>query len=517
MQIPPRFNLTSALIDEHAARGRAGNTAIECGDRVLTYGDVADLVDRVGHGLRALGVAREERVVIVLPDSPEFVAAFLGAIRIGAIAVPCSTFLGPNDYRYFLSESRARVMVTTPELLERTGAMTLLDSPGVSLESVVVTGHGVPTDGRVRSWSEWTGAAVPPLAPADTHRDEPAFWLWTSGSTGEPKAAVHLHQDAPWCCHLYGEGVLGISAADRTFSAAKLFHAYGLGNALFFPFWAGAPTILFPGRITAEAAYSTIQSTRPTIFFGVPTLFASMLGVPDAEQRFDLSSLRFCISAGEALPADLYRQWLARFGTEILDGLGSTEVLQMYVSARPGRVRPGSSGHPVPGYDVRVIDDEGRPVGPNEIGDLIVKGPSTAIMYWNRREQTTQKMRGEWFMSGDKYAVDEDGYFWYAGRSDDMFKVAGEWLAPVDVERVLCQHAAVLESAVVPWAEPSGVLKPKAFVVLRDGRTGDAELVRELQAFVREHTAGYKCPRVIEFLTELPRTATGKVQRFRLR
>ena len=311
--------------------------------------------------------------------------------------------------------------------------------------------------------------------------------------------------------------MLGLNAADRTFSAAPLFHAYGLGNGLFFPFTAGATTILNRQRKTADLVYAVIHAARPTIFFGVPTLFAAMLAVPDAESRFDLSSLRFCVSAGEPLAAELYSRWRARFGTEIIDGLGSTEVLHMYVSSRPGRVKPGSSGYPVPGYEVKILDDAGNALGPNEVGDLHVKGPSTAIMYWNRRDQTTQKMRGEWFVSGDKYTVDEDGYFWYAGRTDDMFKVAGEWVSPIEIESILIEHDAVLESAVVSWQEPSGILKPKAFVVLKNSRPGSDDLIAELQTFVRGRTAHYKCPRAIEFLEELPKTATGKIQRFKLR
>ena len=517
MHIASRYNLTAALVDEPLKRDRpASAVAIECGERSITYGELADLISRAGRALLALGVAREERVAIVLPDSPEFVAAFLGAIKIGAVAVPCSTFLGAADYRYFLSESHARVLVTTTELLARMAPGTWPETRGVAVTTVLVTDQA-HDDGLTQSWAARLAGSSSELAAADTHKDQPAFWLWTSGSTGEPKAAVHLHQDAPWCFDGYGQGVLGMTAADRTFSAAKLFHAYGLGNALFFPFWSGATTILLPGRATPDAAFATIHHARPTIFFGVPTLFASMLAVEDAERQFDLRSLRCAVSAGEPLPAELFAQWRARFGTEILDGLGSTELLHMYLSARPGRVKPGSCGWQVDGYDVKIVNDQGQEVAAGEVGDLIVKGPSTAIMYWNRRDQTKQKMRGEWFVSGDKYSVDADGYFWYAGRSDDMFKVAGEWVSPVEIERVITLHAAVADCAVVPWAEPSGVLKPKAFVVVREGRAGTPDLASELQAFVREHAAHYKCPRAIEFRDELPRTATGKLQRYKLR
>ena len=375
-----RYNLVSALIDEPLKRDRpASAVAIECGPRSITYGELADLINRAGRALLALGVAREERVAIVLPDSPEFVAAFLGAIKIGAVAVPCSTFLGSPEYRYFLSESRARVLVTTTELFARMAPDTWPETRGVAVTTVLLTDQAHET-GVTRSWASRLAEASTDLASADTHKDEPAFWLWTSGSTGEPKAAVHLHQDPRWCYDGYGHGVLGITVADRTFSAAKLFHAYGLGNALFFPFWSGATTILLAGRATADAAFATIQHARPTIFFGVPTLFASMLAVDDAERQFDLRSLRCAVSAGEPLPADLFLQWRARFGTEILDGLGSTELLHMYLSARPGRVKPGSCGGPVDGYDVKIVNDQGLEIATGEVGDLIVKGPSTAIM-----------------------------------------------------------------------------------------------------------------------------------------
>jgi len=511
MLIPSRYNIAAALVDPHLDSGAGDRAAVDGDGRVWTYAQIAELANRAGNALRSLGVGREQRVLIALPDSPEWIAAYLGAIRIGAVAVPCNTFLGPADYAYFLRETRAPVLVTTRDLFAR---MESAEAP--DLQAVVITDRE-EDDGRVRAWSRWIAAASPALAAADTHKDDAAFWLWTSGSTGEPKAAVHLHQDAAWCCHLYAQGVLDLRSTDRTFSAAKLFHAYGLGNSLFFPFWAGATTILHSQRAVPEAIYAVIDRARPTIFFGVPTLFAAMLAVPDVERRFDLSSLRCCVSAGEPLAAELFSRWQGRFGTEILDSIGSTEVLHMYVASRPGRVRPGSSGFPVPGYEVRILSEAGEALGPGQVGDLYVKGPSTAIMYWNRRDQTKEKIRGEWFASGDKYSVDEDGYFWYAGRSDDMFKVAGEWVSPIEIESLLIEHASVLESAVVAWTEPLGVLKPKAYVVLKSGCAGSDDLIAELQAFVRARTAHYKCPRAIEFVPDLPKTATGKIQRFKLR
>jgi benzoate-CoA ligase len=510
LTIPARFNLAAALIERRLAHGDAA-PAVQAGDRVLTSRAIVDLINRTGNAFKALGVARDERVLIVLPDSPEFIASFLGAMLVGAVAVPSSTFLSASDYTSFARTTRAALLVTTTELLQR---IDLSAAPHIT--RVLLT-DATDDGGIVRSWDRWVADAAPHCEPADTHKDEPAFWLWTSGSTGEPKAAVHLHQDAPWCCRLYAEGVLGMTSADRAYSAAKLFHAYGLGNALLFPFWTGAVSILNAGRSLPESVYSIIDRAKPTIFFGVPTLYSLLLKVQDAAERFDLSSLRFSVSAGEPLPPDLYHQWRARFGTEILDGIGSTELLNMYICSRPGLVKPGSSGLIVPGYEVRIVDDHGAPVGHNVIGDLLVNGPSAAMMYWNRRDQTQQRMRGEWFVSGDKYRVDEDGYYWYCGRSDDMLKVSGEWLSPTEIESLLCEHPAVRESAVVAWQEASGVMRPKAFVVLADGRAPSDDLVAELQAFVRDRAAHYKCPRAIEFLPELPRTATGKLQRFKLR
>ena len=519
LHIPSRFNIAAAVLERCLASGDPDRVAIETQDDTLTFAQLADLTARTANGLGALGVSREQRVLIVLPDSPEFIAAFLGTIMIGAIAVPASTFLSPADYKYFLRETRAAILVTTRELLER---IDISDAP--DLRTVLLVGSG-ERDGHpqrdasphVRFWSASIDTAPSTITPADTHKDEPAFWLWTSGSTGEPKGVVHLQQDAPWCCHLVGGPVFGLSSADRVYSAGKLFHAYGLGNSLFQPLWCGATVILNAARSTPDAVYSTISSARPTIFFGVPTLYALLLQVADAEQRFDLSSLRFCVSAGEPLPAELYRRWRARFGTEILDGIGSTELLYMYICSQPGRVKPGSSGIVIPGYSVKIVNEEGQTAGPKQIGDLLVRGPSCALFYWNRRAQTKQKMQGEWFVSGDKYSVDEDGYYWYAGRSDDMFKASGEWISPNEVESLLMEHAAVVECAVVPWEESAGVVRAKAFVVLVSGQAGDARMLAELQAFVRARAAHYKCPRAIDFVPELPKTATGKLQRFKLR
>jgi benzoate-CoA ligase len=340
--------------------------------------------------------------------------------------------------------------------------------------------------------------------------------LWTSGSTGRPKAAVHLHRDWIHCSNNYATGVLGIGPDDVTFSSSKLFHAYGLGNGLMFPFHAGATTVLFPGRPQAKAVLEAAQRTRPTLFFSVPTLYAMMLEEA-GRTPYDLHSIRHAVSAGEPLPAEIFRRWRRRFGVEILDGIGSTEALHIYLSAWPGKVKPGSTGTAVPGYQLRIVDPEGGDVQPRTIGDLLVAGDSVAPGYWNRRELTRERMRGRWFFTGDKYWVDEDGYYWYAGRSDDMFRVSGQWVSPAEVESALVEHASVLEAAVVAYQEDTELHTPKAFVVLRNGYPATQDLARELQEFVKQRITPYKYPRRIEFLEDLPKTAAGKLLRYKLR
>jgi len=380
------------------------------------------------------------------------------------------------------------------------------------VEHVLVAGP----PGPFASWEEHVDKASPALEAAATSRDDPAFWLYSSGSTGSPKGAVHLHHDMFVCAETYARQVLGIGAADRVFSAAKLFFAYGLGNAGYFPLSVGAHAVLYPPRPTPEAVFDVIERQRPTLFFGVPTLYAGMLALNEAERR-DVSSLRLCVSAGEALPAEMYARWRERFGVEIIDGMGTTELLHMCLSNRPGTARPGSSGRPVPGYEAAIVDDAGRPVPPGEIGNLRVRGDSIMDGYWNQPEKTRQTLQGDWLLTGDKYYQDGDGYYWYCGRSDDMLKVGGRWVSPVEVEATLIAHPAVLESAVVGHEGDDGLVKAKAFVVLKEPARASPALAAELQAFVKERIAPYKAPRWVEFVESLPKTATGKIQRFRLR
>jgi len=511
LEIPDRHNLVDHFLDRHIKEGRGAKVAIICGDRQTTYAELADQVNRLGNGLLGLGLQDEQRVLLVLPDIPEFAVAYLGTMKIGAVAVPTSTALRAADYAYFLEESRSRVAIVHSTLLsEFTPAL----SRQPHCKHVIVCGEA--TQGYLH-WNEVLTNASPKLEAAPTNKDDVAFWLWTSGSTGRPKAAVHAHGDWNYCCEYYGRGVLDISPDDVTFSSSKLFHAYGLGNGLMFPFHVGATTVLYPGKPQAGTILDFVQSVRPTLFFSVPTLYAAMLQEAERNADCHLASVRLSVSAAEPLPAEIFRRWKARFGVEILDGIGSTEVLHIYLSARAGRVRPGSTGEAVPGYELAIVDHAGQPVSPGTIGDLLAAGPSIASCYWNRQTLTRDRMRGRWFFTGDKYSVDEDGYFWYAGRSDDMFRVSGQWLSPIEVESALIEHRCVLEAAVIAFEEGTGLHTPQAFVVLREGYDGTAELAKELQDFVKQRITPYKYPRRVEFLAELPKTAAGKLLRYKLR
>jgi benzoate-CoA ligase family protein len=509
--VPREFNVATWFVDRNVTEGRGKATAFICEDRVLTYSDVQDFTNRTGNALRELGVEMEDRVLILCLDAPEFVATFWGAIKIGAVPIPVNTLLRAADYLYFLNDSRARVAVVSAPLLPEL-APVLGEAP--YLRHVLVAG-GSP--GPHLSWEERIAQASPALEPARTCRDDAAFWMYSSGSTGFPKGAVHLQHDMVVCCETYARQVLGIRPTDRAFSAAKLFFAYGLGNAGYFPMSVGAQSVLYPHRPTPEGTFEVISRHRPTLFFGVPTLYAGMLAVKEAERRFDVSSVRLCVSAGEALPSELYTRWRDRFGIEIVDGIGTTEILHIFLSNRPGAARPGSSGMVVPGYEATIVDDAGAPVAPGEIGNLRVKGDSTMAYYWNQHDKTKATLFGPWVHTGDKYYQDPDGYFWYCGRSDDMLKVGGIWVSPVEVEATLVRHAAVLEAAVVGHEDTDRLVKPKAFVVLKEPVADTAGLADELKAFVKDKIAVYKYPRWIEFVSELPKTATGKIQRFKLR
>ena len=509
--IPRDLNAAHWFVDRHVEEGRDGRLAIIHEGRRLTYGDVYAGANRFGNMLRRLGVTMEQRVVLLLHDGPEFVCSFWGALKIGAVPVPTNTLLKPRDYEYILSDSRAAVVIVSEPLA---AVVEELRPRLRDLTHVVVVGQAAPTQ---LAYAELVGAERPELAPAVTTKDDVAFWQYTSGTTGTPKAAVHLQHDMLVCCEAFGRHVLEIGPEDRTFSVAKLFFAYGLGNALYFPFHVGASTVLYPGRPEPAKVFEVITRERPTLFYAVPTAYAAMLQVADAERLYDLRSVRVCSSAGEPLPRAIYERWLERFGLEILDGIGSTEMCHTFIANRRGKVRPGSSGTVVPGYEATLVDDVGREVAVGEVGNLMVKGDSACSCYWNQHERTKQTIEGEWMRTGDKYTRDADGYFWYAGRTDDMIKAGGMWVSPAEVESALAEHPAVVEAGVVGAEDKDELAKPLAFVVLARGHLASPALEAELKAFVKERLAPYKYPRWIVFVDELPKTATGKIQRFRLR
>jgi benzoate-CoA ligase len=504
------FNLSAVLLDEHLVAGRGDRPALRYEGATLSYRDVSRLLARTGSALRSLGVDMEDRVALLLPDSPEFVATFLGAIRIGAVPVTLSTYLTSDEYAELLADCRARVLVAHASVMPR---ITPIRRGLAQLRHVVISGgdHGEDV-----TYEEITRTQPDTLAPEATTADDMAFWQYSSGTTGRPKAVVHLHGPAVAPADLHGRHVVEMRADDRVLSVAKLFFSYGLGASLLIPFRHGASSILLPGRPEPRPVFETIARDRPTLLYSVPTSYAALLAVPESE-RLDASSLRRCISAGESLPAPIFERWRARFGLEILDGIGSTEIGYIAISNFPGRVRAGTSGQVIPGYDVRVQRADGEPAAVDEVGDLLVRGPSTAAFYWRRRAATKHTFRGEWVFTGDRYSVDADGYYTNHGRSDDLLRVSGHWVSPLEVESVLLRHAAVRECAVVARADRDGLTKPCAYVVCADGIVAAPALADELKIFVKDALAPYKYPRWVEFIPELPKTSTGKIQRFKLR
>ncbi|MGH2500631.1 MAG: benzoate-CoA ligase family protein [Candidatus Limnocylindria bacterium] len=517
-ELPPRYNAAETFIDAH--RGvREDRLAIRCRGRSVTYGELARNVDRTGNALRELGVRLEQRVVLLCADSPPFAYAFFGAIKIGAIPVPANPLLTPRDLRYILEDSRAVAVVVSAPLLSK--VLEIRDELP-RLAHVLVTGE-VAADGSgaaragVSSFEEALAAADDELSPADTTPDDACFWLYSSGTTGFPKGAVHLQHDMIYSADTYARCVLGTTEDDRHFTVSPLFHAYGLGNGVFFPFRVGASTVYKPERATPELVYSLVGQERPTILFTAPTFYAALLAYPEEGFRHDLSSLRLCVSAGEALPRPLFDQWQRRFGLEILDGIGSTEMLHIFISNFPGAAKGGTSGTVVPGYRARIVDDDGRELPAGETGNLWVSGDSACAYYWNKHEKTKATIRGEWLVTGDKYHVDPDGRFTYEGRSDDMLKVSGQWVSPAEVEAALMEHPAVLECGVVGAKDHDELIKPRAFVLLKQDQRGTDALAEELKRFVKGRITPYKYPRWIEFVDDLPKTTTGKIQRYKLR
>ncbi len=506
------FNAAEHFIDRHLEEGRAAACAIECEDRRVSYASLFEHVNRTGSALRALGVRREERDLLLMLDGPEMVFAFFGAIKIGAVPIPTNTLWTPSDYEFLLDDSRAAVVIVSAALHPRIAEVV----PRCPWVRQVIVAGGPSPNGTI-DFDTVVGRASPELAAEPTSRDAPGFWLYSSGSTGRPKACVHLQHDMTVCADTYARGVLGIDANDRCFSVAKLFFAYGLGNAMYFPLAVGATSILWPGAVAPPVVYDIIERHRPSLFFSVPTHYAMLLAHRDETREFDLSSIRCAVSAGESLPPAVFARFRERFGVEILDGIGSTEVLHIFISNRRGEARPGSSGVPVPGYEARLVGEDGGPVATGEIGSLLIKGDSTCAFYWNRHELTRNTIEGHWIRTGDHYSQDQDGFYWFAGRSDDMLKVGGLWVSPAELEHALLEHPAVLSCGVVGRPDGDGLMKPLAYVVPQAGVSATPELVSELQQFVRTRLAEYKRPRWVEFVDALPTTATGKVQRFKLR
>jgi benzoate-CoA ligase family protein len=510
--IPQYYNVTTKLVDDQVERGLADKVAVYYKDQKYTYRQLQQMINRVGNALKILGVHMEERVMIVMYDCIEAMASFLGAMKIGAVPIPINTMYTKDDFRMLLNNSRARTLIADADFMEEIeGYKEKL----LYLENTIVLGK--KSRGYYISFHDIVDRCSDKLDVAYTTVDDSAFWNYTSGSTGVPKAAVHLQHDVFSCVDNYAKGVLGLDSEDILFSASKFFFAYGLGNSFFYPLGIGGSVVLQPDRPLPEVVFKTIHEYKPTVFFGVPTLYANMLAVKDAEKKYDISSLRVLTSAGEALPKEIFSEWKRRFGQEILDGIGSTELLHIFISNRPGEAKPGSSGKLVPGYSARIIDDDGKDVAGSDVGTLLVKGESSAAFYYRHHEKTQKSMLGEWFNTGDKYYRDADGYYFYCGRGDDMLKVGGIWVSPIEIEDTLMSHPAVLECAVVAKADESNLIKPKAFIVLKEGFKASDELAKEIQMYVKGKIASYKFPRYVEFVKDLPKTATGKIQRVKLR
>ncbi len=510
---PESFNFAAHLLKLNELRPDKVAFIDDAG--TLTYAALADRVKRLGAGLRALGLKREERVLLLMQDCNDWPVSFLGAMHAGVVPVAVNTLLTADDYAYMLEHSRAQAVLCSGALLPAvTAAMIKSDH---EVQKVIVSRPVAPLHPAEIEFENFLGANAPMAKPAGTGPDDPGFWLYSSGSTGRPKGTVHSHANPYWTAELYGKRILGLTEHDVCFSAAKLFFAYGLGNALTFPLSVGATVILMAERPTPDATFKRwlggISNTMPTVFFGAPTGFAGMLASSNLPKKGEVA-MRLVSSAGEALPAEIGQRFKAHFGVDIVDGIGSTEMLHIFISNRPDRVRYGTTGWPVPGYEIELRGDDGKSVPDGEPGDLYIHGPSAAMMYWGNRQKTRDTFQGGWTRAGDKYVRNEDGSFTYSGRSDDMLKVSGIYVSPFEVEATLVQHPAVLEAAVIGVPDAEGLTKTKAFVVLKPGATAtDAEL----KAFVKDKLAPYKYPRQIVFVTDLPKTATGKIQRFKLR
>jgi benzoate-CoA ligase family protein len=520
IQLPAIFNVATHFVDRHMGEGRAQKIAFECGDERVSYGQLYERVNRAGNAFKRLGVRPEERIGLLMLDTPEFAYCFFGGIKAGAVPIPINTLLKPQEYEYILNDSRARVLVVSEQLLPQIQAIAREKLR--YLKTLVVFGQQ-PVNlanqaQEAHSLRQLLDASSPDLEPEPTSKDDAAFWLYSSGSTGFPKGCVHLHHDMVVCAELYAKNILGITEEDRFFSVAKLFFAYGLGNGLYFALAAGATSILWPGSPSPPNIYAVIEKHRPTLFFSVPSNYSTLLSYHrEGGAEFDLSSVRYGVSAGEALPAPIYHRFKERFKVEILDAIGSTEALHMFIANRPGAVRPGSSGQIMPGYEARIVDENGQDVPDGEIGSLLIKGDSICSCYWNQHEKTKETIQGHWIRTGDKYYRDPDGYYWYVGRNDDMMKVKGMWVSPVEIESVLLEHPLVQEAAAIGYQDGNQLTKPAAYIVLKRNLSNTPETIENIKQYMLSRLASYKCPQTLELVAELPKTATGKIQRYKLR
>ena len=514
LEIPDRYNAAADFLDSNLEAGRGGRMAIRtAAGGQLTYSEVAADANRWGNAIRELGVEMENRVLMAVLDGPEFAATFWGTMKTGAVPIPVNTNLSANDYEYLLNDSRAKMAVVSHPLADQ---FRQVRSRLKWLKHLVVVGEAGPDE--LAHADLLAGARSAQLTPADTSKDDMGFWLYSSGTTGFPKGAVHLQHDMRVCTELYAKPILGIDERDVTFSVAKLYFAYGLGNALYFPFAVGATTVLLPGPPAPATLIDVVKHQRPTIYYAVPTSYANVLAAdPELWAEADFSSVRICVSAGEPLAGSILERWKARTGTDILDGIGSTEICHIFVSNRVDDIRPDSTGRVVDGYEVKGVDETGAEGPDGEVGTLLVKGDSTCAFYWNQHERTKHTILGEWISTGDKYIRAAGGYLSYQGRADDMMKVSGIWVSPTEVEACINTHDAVLECAVVGVINENRLITPEAYVVLQPGRSASVELGVELREHVRARLAHFKCPRDFHFVESLPKTATGKIQRFKLR
>ena len=513
------YNAASDFVDANVARGLGDKVAFTDGERSITYGELQSRSFRLAAGLKALGLQPEQRLALLLYDTVDFPTAFWGTVRAGIVALPLNTLLTAEQYAYVLGDSRPPAIVVAAPLA-RTIASIVDRTP--CLRTVVLVGADAADKALfprhdVHLFEDVIARGLPEPFTAPTLSDEVAFWMYTSGSTGDPKGVKHLHTTLMAASQLMGREIIGIRQDDVAFSAAKLFFSYGMGNAMAFPMSVGATAVLLPHRPTPETVFEVMRRHRPTVFYAVPTLYASMLAHKDMSRGAGSDRLRLCVSAGEALPAQLGERWRAAAGVDVLDGIGSTEMFQTFLSNRPGDVRYGSTGKVVPGYELKIVDEAGRELPDGEIGELVVRGPTAGEAYWNQRAKTRRTFAGEWTYTGDKYLRDQDGYYHCCGRTDDMFKVSGMWVSPFEVEAALASHEAVLEAAVIGKEDADGLVKPKAFIVLRNGYAADELLLETLKVHVKERAGPWKYPRWIDVRPDLPRTATGKLQRFKLR